>query len=199
MLARQLRHSGKRVGVYKPVASGCHIENGSLVSADAAELWHAAGCPLDLQAVCPQRFLAPLAPHRAADAEGRRVDTELLLAGARRWFGHCDELIVEGAGGLMSPIADGLLNIDYARSLSPVQVVIVVANRLGAIHQALATIAAAKHQGCQPVGIVLCEADVAGSSIGHNAEEIAKYTDVPLIAELGHGESKELAIERCRG
>jgi dethiobiotin synthetase len=200
LLARQLRHSGKRVGVYKPVASGCALENGVLVSQDALQLWSAAGYPLDLDAVCPQRFVAPFAPNLAAKLEGREVDRDLLISGASRWHGHCDVLIAEGAGGLMSPIADAFLNIDLAIALAPVRLVIVVANRLGAIHQSLATCAAAEHRGLKPSGIVLSEVTRRESTSGgclldQNAAEIARYTDVPVLAQIAYGSDSVIAID----
>ncbi len=197
LLARQLRHSGMRVGVYKPVASGCVEADGKLDSTDARELWQAAGRPLDLEAVCPQRFRAPLAPHRAAAAEGKHVDRERLKSGAEDWFPHCDELIIEGAGGLLSPLASGLLNADLALSLAPLRLVIVVANRLGGIHQALATIAAAERRGLQPAGIVLCEVVSAGTAIDHNADEITQYTDVPIMAQIAYGQTTRINLESC--
>ena len=52
-------------------------------------------------------------------------------------------VVVEGAGGLYSPIADASLNSDLAKRLQ-VPVVIVIRDELGAISQALLTIEAAK-------------------------------------------------------
>ena len=72
------RPKGHKVGVYKPVASGCRRDGDRLISDDAVALWEAAGRPGDLEHVCPQRFEAPLAPHLAAQAEGRQLDTDLL-------------------------------------------------------------------------------------------------------------------------
>lgn len=144
LAAKSLHHSGVRVGVYKPVASGCTIQEGQLVASDAQQLWQAAGKPRSLDDVCPQKFVAAVAPNVAARAEGRAVDREWLLSGANAWREHCDVLIVEGAGGLLSPLADGLLNIDFYKRLRPAELVIVAANRLGVIHQTLSTCAAAK-------------------------------------------------------
>ncbi len=202
LLARQLRHSGKRVGVYKPVASGCVRKDGILESSDAVSLWNAAGSPLDLDAVNPQRFMAPLAPILAARLEDRVVDRGSLVAGATRWYEHCDVLIVEGAGGLMSPIADAVLNIDLAIALAPVSLLVVVANRLGTIHQTLATCSAAEYRGLKPAGIVLSEvvpfeATNRCLALEHNASEIAKYTDVPVLAQIAYGGDSVIAIEKC--
>jgi dethiobiotin synthetase len=85
LIARALRATGRRVGVYKPVASGCDLVDGELVSPDAVALWEAAGRPGTLDQVCPQRFAAPLAPHLAARAEGKRVDCGLLLRSLGFW------------------------------------------------------------------------------------------------------------------
>ena len=53
LIARALRDAGKRVGVYKPVASGCELRDGKLVSPDAVALWEAAGRPGTLGAGLP--------------------------------------------------------------------------------------------------------------------------------------------------
>jgi len=51
-----------------------------MVAEDALALWEAAGRPLSLDAVCPQKFAAPLAAPLAARAEGRTIDSKLLRA-----------------------------------------------------------------------------------------------------------------------
>ena len=90
LIARSLVASGRRVGVYKPAASGCIRDaHGCLVSDDAVALWEAAGRPSDLEHVCPQRFAAPLAPHLAARGEGREIDANLLRSGLDYWRSRC--------------------------------------------------------------------------------------------------------------
>src|SRR5215475_10020004 len=81
MIARAACAQGLRVGVYKPVASGCRTESGTLVSDDAKDLWLAAGSPGELEYVCPQRFAAALAPNQAAQMEGKELDATLLRDG----------------------------------------------------------------------------------------------------------------------
>src|SRR5271165_616854 len=86
LIARSLAASGRRVGVYKPAASGC-VRNaqGCLVSEDAVALWEAVDRFGDLEHVCPQRFAAPLAPHLAARAEDQEIDADLLRSGLDYW------------------------------------------------------------------------------------------------------------------
>ena len=104
-IARWLVARGHRVGVYKPAASGCRREQGILIADDALALWEAAARPLDLEAVCPQCFEPPLAPHLAAAAEGRAINRQLLRQGLAAWSDF-EMVIVEGAGGFLSPISE---------------------------------------------------------------------------------------------
>lgn len=188
LIAQALRDQGARVGVYKPVASDCRESPEGLVSDDALSLWEAAGRPLTLEQVCPQRFKAPLAPHLAARAEGRRVDAELLRSGLDPWRKTCDVLLVEGAGGLMSPLSDEDYNLDLAVELG-FPLLVVAANRLGVINDTLQTLitasVAATADGVGPTiaGVVLNDvtqsADLSRES---NAAEIAERATPPLLA-----------------
>jgi len=188
LVARVLGRAGKRVGVYKPVASGCAVVNGRLVAEDAVALWEAASRPNTLDQVCPQRFVEPLAPPEAAAAEGKVVDIDLLRNGAACWEKDFDILIVEGAGGLLSPIAEGVLNLDLVKQFESSMLLIVAANRLGAIHQTLATCAAAAYHGVHPKGIILCQpTSDAAKSASSNAAQIARYCAVPVLGSVPFG------------
>lgn len=191
LVAQMLRNEGKNVGVYKPVESGCREVDGKRIAEDAISLWEAAGRPRSLAEVCPQQFLAPLAPPEAASAEGKRVDEDLLLSGILPWEADADVLIIEGVGGLFSPVADGILNVDLARQLEAM-LIIVSANRLGAIHQSLATCAAASHHGVEPSGIILCDSTGASElSAASNARQIARFSQVPILASIPFGGNED--------
>ena len=84
-------------------------------------------------------FAAPLAPHLAARAEGRRVDPQLLRTGLEFWRESCDIVLVEGAGGLMSPVSDDDYNADLADEFG-YPLIIVAANVLGTINATLQTL-----------------------------------------------------------
>lgn len=189
MIVRALVAAGHRVGIYKPAASGCHRDAaGRWVSDDAVALWEAAGRPRGLDRVCPQCFTAPLAPHLAARAEGRTVDVDLLCTGLDYWREQSDVIIVEGAGGLFSPLTDDTLNIDLAAAMG-LPVVAVAANRLGTIHATLASLIAARsHFPALPIaGIVLNDVTLAGdASRATNTAEIGRRTNLPILATIGY-------------
>ena len=189
LLARAFVAAGYRVGVYKPVASGCEETAGERISEDAAALWEAAGRPLTLESVCPQRFLAPLAPHRAAQAEGRRVDGPLLRSGIECWRDAADFVLVEGAGGLLSPLSDEDYNADLAFDLG-YPLLVVTANVLGTINQTLQTLvtAATFRGGLEVAGIVLNEIRPRSDedpSRESNCEELEMRASAPLLAHVG--------------
>jgi dethiobiotin synthetase len=174
------------------------MREGRLVSPDALALWTAAGQPGTLEAVCPQVFAAPLAPHLAARAEGRRVDAALLRSGLAFWLETCDVVIVEGAGGLMSPISDEDYNADLAEAFG-FPLVVVAANELGTINATLQTLvtAATYRDGLNVAGIVLNSPRKRDDdpSVDSNADELARRCVPPLLATVEHGGGFDRAVD----
>jgi len=187
LIARALVAAGRRVGIYKPVASGCRPQGEQLVSDDAEALWQAAGRPGELDRVCPQRFLAPLAPHLAARQEGKTVDRAMLRAGIEYWQACSDVILVEGVGGLMSPLGEEEYVADLAEGFG-FPLVVVSRNVLGTINQTLQTLiaAAAFGEGLEIAGIVLNHpAPASGdASLSTNREELTARCVPPLLAEV---------------
>jgi len=188
IIVRDLVKAGHRVGVYKPLASDCVSDGQSIVSEDAILLWEAAGQPLTPNEVCPQCFQAPLSPHLAARAEGREVDSRLVRSGLDAWSDF-DVVIVEGCGGLMSPVDDESFFADLAHEFG-YPVVVVVDNRLGAINQGLqATITAnCFRDGLDVAGIVLNDAQAfqGDTSRDSNFDQLAKRSVAPVLSRVRH-------------
>ncbi len=165
-LARWLRGRGAEVRIVKAVETG----RSGAEWGDAAEA--AAGAGLAAEAAhTPLRFTAPLAPLAAAAAEGRALGWRDLIDGVNA-TPACAWRIVEGAGGLAVPLADdGRDWADFARDLAVDAVVLVVADRLGAINQARLALAYAEARGlraglwlnaCAPVDAAVAAANRAG-------------------------------------
>lgn len=191
LIARDLVASGLRVGVYKPAASGCERVNGELLSEDAIQLWEAAGRPLSLEEVCPQRFEAPLAPPQAARVEGKTVDTRLLRAGLKPWLDWAQIVLIEGVGGLMSPISDEDYVADLAYEFG-FPLLLVSRNVLGTINHTLLTLIAAAtfREGIDVAGIVLNEPAAPNSddrSRESNLEELRPRCVPPVLGQVAYG------------
>lgn len=186
LIARSLTAAGRRVGVYKPVASGSRPLDGDLVCDDAVALWEAAGRPGDLEHVCPQRFAAPLAPHLAAAAEQKTVDARLLRAGIDFWTAQSEIVLVEGAGGLMSPVTDDEYVADLVLDFN-FPLIVVTPNVLGTIHQTLSTLIAAAtfREGLTVAGVVLNHPSPdRDPSSDTNHAELARRCVPPVLGEV---------------
>lgn len=192
-MARSLVACGLRVGVYKPAASG--IPAAETVGGDPMQLWEAAGRPLTVSAVCPQIFRAALAPPDAAALEGRRVDEGLLRAGLSCWSDASDIVLVEGAGGLFSPLGETTLGVDLARDFG-FPIVIVDSTRLGGIGRTLATVRAACAEGLSVAACVFSEVSPPATGDGPTSDqaitrlsiaELARRLPDIAITHLPHG------------
>ena len=191
-LAARLRSAGHAVGVYKPACSGAEVFHGEPVWADVEALRSAVELPVaEDDLICPQRFLAPLAPPVAAAREGRTVDADLLTAAAGRWAGRCDALLVEGAGGLLCPLAfgerdAGVTVLDVAAALG-FPLLIVARAGLGTVNHTLLTLAAAKARGVPVAGVLLNETSGREPEAGANAAMIERFGGSPVLGIIPPG------------
>lgn len=134
----------------------------------------------------PLWYKAPIAPPLAAALEGKRVD----LAKAWRVFSQLeaerDWVLLEGAGGLGSPVAAEVTVADLAREWR-LPVVLVVPVKLGAIASTVANVALAEKSKIKLKGIVLnCTHPVTQSQIENWApiDMIESLTRVPVVGVL---------------
>jgi len=152
-LAILLRQRGIRVGVMKPVTSGCIERSGRLVSEDAELLAAGAGVAV-CDEIAPYLLRAPVAPSAAAEKDGVRIEFSRILAAYHRLADRYDFIIVEGAGGLMVPLAGGLLVADLVKLLA-LPLLVVARPGLGTVNHTLLTCFAARHMELQVRGVVV--------------------------------------------
>ena len=152
-IALLLRRQGHAVGIMKPVTSGCEERDGVLVSQDAELLSYAAGIPLTPDCT-PYLLRAPLAPSVAATLDGVRIDFQTIRDAYLRIAAQYDYVIVEGAGGLMVPLAGGLLMSDLAAHLG-LPVAVVARPGLGTVNHTLLTTFCARNLGLEVKGVII--------------------------------------------
>lgn len=152
-LALLLRMRGVNVGVMKPVTSGCREVDGNLVSDDALLLCQAAGVSCNAD-VAPYLLREPLAPAEAARIDGVRIDFASIKEAYDRLATVHDVVIVEGAGGLMVPLAGGLLVADLVRELD-LNLLVVARPGLGTINHTVLTCFAARQMGLGVAGVIV--------------------------------------------
>ncbi|MGP1373647.1 MAG: dethiobiotin synthase [Almyronema sp.] len=130
-----------------------------------------------LAEINPVFFAAPLAPPLAAEREGRRVDLQPVWQTLRKLEQSRDWVLVEGLGGLGSPVTNELTLADLAAQWR-LPTVLVVPVRLGAIAQAVANVALARQTQVALKGIIL------NCVQPRSAAEIADWTPSALIESL---------------
>ena len=179
-IVRQLRAQGRRVATRKPAESGCEPgADGELLTHAARALAAANGDREPVEIIAPYRFRAALAPHRAARLEGRRLELAALVAACGN-VKDADCLLVEGAGGLLSPLAEDGLNADLAVALG-LPLIAVVADRVGAVNQALLVVEAIAARGLELAAVILNRIGDDHEAGMDNAADLATWYDGPLF------------------
>ena len=178
-LAHCLVERGVRVRVRKPVESGCLRGENGLLPQDALALHAAARSAEPLERVCRYCLEAAISPERAAALEGLALSLEQLLAACRAGVSEDDFLLVEGAGGFYSPLAPGVLNADLAAALG-LPVLLVAADRLGAINHVLLTVQAIERHELKLAGLVLNEAASVTDPRMDNAADLERWLARPV-------------------
>jgi dethiobiotin synthetase len=179
-LVEGLRARGVDVGVMKPIETGV----GPQGPLDAIALAEAAAVDDPPESVCPQRFALPAAPEVAAAREGRAVDLEAVRVAYEALAARHDFLVVEGAGGLLVPIAPGLSMADLARELG-LPLLVVARGRLGTINHTRLTLEVARARGLPLAGVVISHGALALAAADlANLEALRRELGPLLLGEL---------------
>lgn len=94
---------------------------------------------------CSYLFRKPASPHLAARLEGVTIDTNKIADDTKYLLQRYDVVLVEGAGGLMVPLNDECLNIEYVMN-QKLPLILVTSSKLGGINHALLSIEACKNR-----------------------------------------------------
>lgn len=191
-LAHCVSRSGAGVSVVKPVQTGTNVQSVT----DIEFVYKVLDKGFDYNEHCPYSFSEPLSPKTAAEMQGIRIDPGTLVSKIQAQSERYDIVIVEGAGGLLVPIAEGYLMADLAKDLGS-HVVIVTRPGLGTINHTVLTVQAAKSRGLVILGIVISNfPNTPGLSEKTNPFEIERLTGVPIIGVLY--EDKTIDVEQGR-
>ena len=177
-IARQLNQRNIKVIPRKPIESGCVKQGEELIPQDAVALKEAAGYQGALSEVCPYRFEPPISPVRAAHLANKVLTTEQLvnicLQGSEQGF-----VLVEGAGGFYSPLAENGLNADLAIALQ-LPVILVADDKLGVLSQVLLNVEAIQMRGLILAGVVLNALDENNNEQMDNTADLRERLNCPV-------------------
>lgn len=174
-----LRDSGIHAAGYKPVCCGDRD--------DAVALAEVSG-GLGVDEVNPVYLKAAVAPKVAAMLDNSRINPGAIVADCKVFEKRFDKVVIEGAGGWRVPLAEDYDMADLATDIGH-PVIVVVANRLGALNHAILTVEDIRASGLEVAGLVLNHLqDELDTAAVTNKGVIESLTGAPILAEIINGQ-----------
>jgi dethiobiotin synthetase len=168
------RYRNLPIKYWKPIQTGIEHDD------DTAEVQRLSGCGPHGILDAGVRLPRPVSPHLAAKLNGSVVDVEGLLSIAKAqpagggW-------IVEGAGGVLVPLNEQALLVDFIRQLE-LPVLVVSPSRLGTINHTLLTIEALERRAIRIAGVVMV--GPPDNESRDNRRAIERYGCVVVVGEM---------------
>ncbi|MGH8024779.1 MAG: dethiobiotin synthase [Limisphaerales bacterium] len=187
LLTRRLRSLGMNAAALKPVCSGGR--------GDARKIFRANDGILPLDQINPWHFKEAIAPSLAARREGKKLRLAQVLAHTRALQKRFDILLVEGAGGLLSPLGNNFNSRDFILRLDATPI-IAAPNRLGVINRLLLTLEALPSRFQARARVVLFPFGRPDASTQSNAALLAEFFDAQRIFSAGVPGFPRKLIER---
>ncbi len=178
---------GIKTAVMKPFETGCRLCGRKLVPTDAINIMKASDLK-DINMVNQYRFKAPAAPYIAAQLEHKVINPAKVFDTYEKLSKQYEFIIMEGAGGLLVPITKDFSYADLAKKLS-LPVLIVSANKLGAINHTMLTMDCLNLHDIEPLAVILNNTDKK-SDIARktNAKAFSKLLGKRFLGEMVYGD-----------
>ena len=183
-LARAIRNMGIDVGVMKPFAAGTAQKTG-YKSEDMQILANAAKIndPEDL--VNPQFFPIPASPYTAMKISNilEKVNVDLVLQNFKQLSKLHECILVEGMGGIMTPILKNYFITNLINDLN-LETILVTRNRIGTLNHTIMTCQMAKKSGIRIKGIIINEIDLDGYAVDVLKDDLEDITGVSVLGSI---------------
>lgn len=195
-MAGCLKKRGINVGVMKPVQSGGIRKSSGLVSADALLAMKTAEINDALELVNPYCLEAPLAPKVAAGLAGIEIKPAGIMDAYQKLRSRHELMLVEGAGGIMVPLAKRMLVADLIAMLG-LPVIIVARPALGTVNHTLLTVEYARARGIRVAGIIInnLKKEEEGMAERTSPALITEFSGLPVLGIVPHAEGVD--VEEC--
>jgi len=181
-LIRALRDRQAAVVALKPLISG--FEMSAAATSDTGQILNALGRRCNaaaIAAISPWRYAAPLSVDMAATRENRPVPFDLLTEFCAEEIKQPGRMcLIEGVGGLMSPIDHQHTNLDWIAALRT-PVLLVAGSYLGTISHTLTALAALDRIEVGPLAIVISESKTSPVELDELTEALMRFTPVPIV------------------
>jgi dethiobiotin synthetase len=190
-IIKLLESRGTRVNPYKPVETGCKQKLSELIPHDSMLFYKAINKRIDLNQINPYRFVEPISPATAIKRSKKKIYIQNYSEKLKD-LPYGDITLIEGAGGLCSPLASDGYNIDFIKKINA-PTILVAKDEIGVINNVILSINMLTKYKIKLLAIVL-NRKANGQPIGmNNYKEIKSLCKTPLIQILNkqHNNQKE--------
>lgn len=172
---------GFRAGGMKPVAAGCHLENGYMISDDVKKIIEVSNVDLNINEINPYSFERPIAPH--ISFKSNEIDIYLIKKYLRSFENKIDYLFIEGVGGYAVPLTKTFSTADLVESLE-IPVILVVGMKLGCINHTLLTVESILNKKQKLCGWVANRIDEHMEAYQENFSFLKEKIKAPCLGEV---------------
>ena len=183
-LAYALKKSGIDVGIMKPFACGVKQKIG-FSSNDLTILTNAAMVDDAEDIINPFFFPISASPYTAAKNLGVKINVEHVMECFRKLDEIHDIMLVEGIGGIMTPILKDYAIIDLIKDLMA-NTIIVTSSKIGTVNHTVLTCNMCKNMNIPIKGLIINNFDSTGYPIPELERDLSALTDLPVLCSLPH-------------
>jgi len=182
------------VAPYKPIETGCKRIGSTLIPSDAQLFYKLINGKITLDNINPYRFKSPISPNRAIKLSKRKIYLKNFIKKSS-CFNDFDFLIVEGAGGLCSPIALDGLNIDLIKKMK-LSTILVAKDEIGVINNVLMSLNIIKKYKIKILCIVLNKIKNTQPKGMDNYNELKGFTKIPIIKTTNNDQKNKNSYKK---
>lgn len=193
-LSKAIRDIGYDVGVMKPFASGNTIHS-PYKSLDVLELVNASKSKDDDQLINPYFFKIPASPFFGSNHFSKTIDLNLVFNAYEKLSKSHDLVIVEGIGGVMTPILKNYFISNLIKDLC-LDVIIVCGTRIGSVNHFLMTQKTCELHGLNIRGVVINDCVVDGYELNSLENELSELTSSPIICKIPFIQNKHHDVSK---
>lgn len=191
-LASLLKNSGVNVGIMKPFATGEPQKTG-FKSEDVTLLAKYSGASDPESLINPYFFSIPTSPYQAAKKLGKTINVDLVLASFEKLQSIHDVVLVEGIGGIMTPILKDYFVADLIKDLN-LDALIVSGTKMGSINHALLTLNFCKKYGIRVPGLVINDVGTAGYDTQDLKDNLESLSGIDVLCTIPFVQNNDISI-----
>ncbi len=182
LMARYLAEQGRKVITQKMVQTGCKTFSEDI--AMHRKIMGIEMLPEDLSGeTCSYLFEFPASLHLSAKLEQTRIDPEKISDATQKLSESFDEILIEGAGGLLVPLNETQLSLDYMQTQTH-PLILVASSKLGSINHTLLSLEAIKSRNIKLAGVVYNQFPNDTPLITKDSEQVIKTAIARIVVSI---------------